>query len=148
MVGADGSVIDDEIPLHPPSAIERLVETYAQAYLRAGGACTQQTRAVVARTCKRLLTQDGLPEHVLMAAVEAAGSRRSKDIDSRIELQPPPARPARSADSIVPNVSPDDPVAFAAERRALAEHAAAGTLDVEAYLLGKIIYSQGIGVSP
>lgn len=146
MLGADGTVLDDEIPLHPPTAIERLVAKYAEAYLRAGGACTTQTRAVVARTFKRLLTQDGIPEDALMAAAEAAGTKRSKDIDSRIELQVGPVRPARSADSIVPNVSPDDPVAFLAERRALAEQAAAGTLDVEAYLLGKIIYSQGIGV--
>lgn len=145
MLGADGSVLDAELPLYSPDIVDRLVDTYARAYLRAGGACTKQTRAVVARACKRLLTVDGIPETVLAAAVEAAGTRRTKDIDSRIEVQLGPVRPTRSADTLTPNVSPDDVAAFVAEQRALAERAAAGTLDVEAYLLGKIIYSQGVG---
>lgn len=146
LLGAAGEVLDTEIPLYEPTAIERMVDVYAQAYLRAGGVATKQTRAVVARSCKRLLTQDGVPEDALMRACELAGGRRSKDIDSRIEARPASARPTRSAETVVPNVSPDDPAAFLAEKRALAERAEAGTLDLEAYALGKIVYSQGIGV--
>jgi hypothetical protein len=147
LLGAAGNVLDTELPLYAPDTVERLVEIYATAYLRAGGHCTTQTRSVVARSCKRLLTVDGVPEDALAAACEAAGGRRSKDIDSRIERPKAPVRPTMDPSKLTPNVSPDDPQAFAAEQRALIERAAAGTLDVEAYLGGTIIYSQGIGVS-
>lgn len=147
MVGADGSVLDAEIPLTEPTVIESIVDDYAAAYLRAGGVATKQTRAVIARSAKRLLTGDGLSEAVVRAAAQVAGRKRTKDLDS--QLAPVEAADhvtgwnrnlVEAAEKLTPNVSPDDPVAFAAERRAITRAAANGTLDLKAYAAGKVCY--------
>lgn len=156
MVGADGSVIDAEIPLTAPTVIESIVEAYAAAYRRAGGVPTKQTRAVIARSTKRLLTGDGVPADVVRAAAEIAGGKKTKDLDSQLKLYGPTEQPVKgwnrnlidAAEKLIPNVPPDEPERFAAERRAITRAAADGTLDVTAYAAGLLCFTTPEGARP
>jgi hypothetical protein len=150
MVGADGAVIDAEIPLTAPTVIESVVEAYAAAYRRAGGVPTRQTRAVIARSVKRLITGDGVPADVVLAAAELAGRKKTKDLDSQLKLYPDASDSrvtgwnrhlVEAAEKLTPNVPPDDPARYAAERRAITRAAADGTLDPVAYAAGQICFT-------
>lgn len=145
LLGPDGTVLDAELALVEPSAVEAVVEAYCAAYRRAGGVPTKQTRAIIARSCKRLMTADGVPSDVLTAAAERAGGRKTKDIDSQLQLAAKVTGWDRhlvaAAEKLIPNVSPDNPGLFAAERRAITRAAADGTLDLAAYAAGNIRYT-------
>lgn len=150
MVGADGTVVDTEIPLTSPTIIESVVDAYASAYRRAGGVPTKQTCAVIARSTKRLITTDGIAADVVLAAAEIAGRKKTKDLDSQLQLHGPSGSKVTgwdrnlvaAAEKLTPNVSPDNPALFAAERRAITRAAADGTLDPVAYAAGLITFTQ------
>lgn len=150
MTGADGVVLDTEIPLVPPTVIESVVDAYAAAYRRAGGVPTKQTCAVIARSVKRLITVDGIAADVVLSAAELAGRKKTKDLDTQLQLHGPSGSKVTgwdrnliaAAEKLTPNVSPDDPKGFAAERRAITRAAADGTLDLAAYEAGRICFTK------
>lgn len=156
MVGADGAVLDAEIPLVEPNVIDAIVEAFAAAYRRAGGVPTKQTKAIIARSCKRLITVDGVPADVVLAGAEVAGRKKTSNLDSQLTAYGPNTQRVTgwdrnlvaAAEKLTPNVSPDDPKGFAAERRAITRAAADGTLDVEAYAAGRICFTHPERTTP
>jgi hypothetical protein len=78
----EGALFGLDVPPTPvANPVQALVGAYVEAVEASGGIATTSMRGAIGSNLRRLIREDGLPEPVLLAAVQVAGGARSRTLD-------------------------------------------------------------------